>query len=109
MTDTIKVYGPKTKEHKRLEAAAMLINAEFGDNYGDAEVRDVFWDYGGGIKWTTICFGNDYQALEPLTHAKITVGNMVDFAEAVSHVIERHKHHMQLASALRYGVNANEQ
>jgi hypothetical protein len=108
MQDTIKVFGEKTKEHKRLEAAAMLINAEFDGNYGEAEVKDVFWDYGGGVKWTTICFGHEYQALSPMQHAMITVGKMADFAKAVSEVMESHRKHMQLSLALRYGVKADE-
>ena len=101
--DTIRTYGPKTRAYRRLQAAADLINAEFDCNYGDAEVRDVFWDYGGGIKWTTICFGNDYQALDPDIHEMIVVGNMIDFAKAVIHVVERRREHINLTLNLRYG------
>ena len=101
--DTIKIYGPKTKEHKRLEAAAILINAEFDGCFGDAEVRDVFWDYGGGIKWTTICFGNDYQALNPVQQAMITLGGMGDFSKAVTEVIDTHRKHIELVNHIRYG------
>ena len=106
MQDTIKVYGPKTKEYQRLQAAAMLVNAEFGNNYAEAIVEDVFFDFGGGIKWTTLIIG-DHQALDPMQHAKITVGKMADFTEAVVEVMEAHKTHMQFTSALRYGVNIN--
>lgn len=102
--DTIKVYGENTKEHTRLEAATMLINAEFDSHFGDAEVRDMYWDYGGGVMWTTIVFKGDYQALDPLNHAMIVLGNMDDFAAAVKHVIERHRHHIQLVNNLRYGA-----
>lgn len=101
--DTIRIYAPKTKEHKRLQAAVELINAEFDDNFGDAEVRDVFWDYGGGIRWTTICFGNDYQALDPVQHAKLVLGNMDDFGAVVNEVVSRRRKHMQLVNHIRYG------
>ena len=100
--DTIRIYGPKTKEYRRLQAAADLINAEFDGNYGDAEVRDVFWDYGGGIR-TTICFGNDYQALDPDIHEMIVSGNMIDFAKAVVHVVGRRRKYIDLTLNLRYG------
>ena len=101
--DTIRIYGPKTKEYIRLQAAADLINAEFDSKYGDAEVRDVYWDYGGGIKWTTICFGNDYQALVPDTHEMIVAGSMIDFARAVLDVVIEHREHINLTLNLRYG------
>ena len=101
--DTIRTYGPKAKEYMRLKAAADLINAEFDcSNYADAEVRDVYWDYGGGIMWTTICFGNEYQALNPDTHEKIVAGSLTDFAEAVTEVVIRRRKHIELTIALRY-------
>ena len=106
--DTIKTYGPKTKEYKRLQAAVDLINAEINSNFGDAEVRDVFWDYGGGIKWTTICFGNDYQALDPDEHELIVAGNMIDFARAVIDVINSRRKHIKLIMKLRYGEDDEE-
>ena len=101
--DTIRTYGPKTKEYIRLQAAVDLINAEFDSKYGDAEVKDVYWDYGGGIKWTTICFGNDSQALDPDMHEMITAGNMIDFARAVIEVVSRRRDHIMLTMTLRYG------
>lgn len=101
--DTIKIYGWKTKERKRLEAAAILINAEFDDSFGDAEVKDVFWDYGGGIKWTTIVFGDQYQALDPLQHAKIVLGNFDEFGKVVGQVVSTRRKHMQLVNHIRYG------
>lgn len=100
--DTIRVYGAKTKEHKRLEAAAMLINAEFDDKFGEAEVVDASFDYGEGIQWTTIRFSNT-QALTPVQQAMITLGGMGDFSKAVSEVIETHKKHMELVNTIRYG------
>lgn len=102
MTDTIRVYGEKTKEYRRLQAAADLINAEFDENFGDAEVRDVYWDYGGGIKWTTICFKGEYQALDPRQHAIITTGSITDFASAVLEVVIRHREMMNMSLTLRY-------
>ena len=101
--DTIRIYGEKTKEHKRLEAAAMLINAEFDDCFGDAIVKDMFWDYGGGVKWTTIVIDGQYQALDPLQHAKIVLGNMDDFGAVVNEVVGRRRKHMQLVNNIRYG------
>lgn len=101
--DTIRIYGPNTKEYKRLQAAVDLINAEINSNFGDAEVRDVFWDYGGGIKWTTIVFGDQYQALNPLQHAKIVLGNFDEFGKVVGQVVSTRRKHMQLVNNIRYG------
>jgi hypothetical protein len=103
MIDTIKVYGEKTKEHQRLEAAALIINAEFDSKFAEAIVEDTYFDYGGGVKWTTIIIG-DYQALDPMQQAKIVLGDMKDFGEAVTEVIKRHRQHVQLVNAVRYGV-----
>ena len=102
--DTIRIYGEKTKEYRRLQAAADLINTEFDNNYGDAEVRDVYWDYGGGIKWTTICFKGEYQALDPRKHEMITLGSITDFADAVREVVIKHREMMLLTLDLRYGM-----
>ena len=101
--DTIKTYGQKTKEHKRLEAAAILINAEFDDNFGDAVVKDVYWDFGGGLMWTTIVFEEQYQALDPVQHAKIVLGTWDEFGQVVGEVVSRRRKHMQLVNTIRYG------
>ena len=108
MTDTIKVFGERTREYQRLEAAAKLVNAEFDYNNAEAAVREVYFDFGGGVMWTTIVIG-DYQALDPLQHAKITLGSMADFAGAVQDVIQKHRAHVNLLASVRYGVKQNEQ
>ena len=100
MLDVIKVFGEKTKEHKRLEAAAMLINAEFDEKNAIARVGETWWDFGGDIKWTTIIIG-DYQALNPLQMAKIVSGNLKEFIEVVEELVQKHWEHVQLIEALR--------
>ena len=100
MMDVIKVFGEKTKERKRLEAAAALINAEFDEKNATARVDETYWDYGGGIKWTTIIIG-DNQVLSPLQMAKVVSGDLRDFTEVVEELVRKHWEHVQLIEALR--------
>lgn len=94
--DAIKVVGANTKAYKRLQAAATLINAEIEPSYGEAIVEETWFDYGGGMKWTTIIMRThegacgDYQMLNPFEQGQIMYGDLEDVCEAVKDVIESH-------------------
>ena len=105
--DAIKVFGEQSKQYMRLEAAARLLNAEMEPNdHGQFEVKDIFFDFGQGWKWTTIVFcGGDqwssYQALNPKQQGMIVYGDLEDFTKAVWEVTERRRDHVLMESVLR--------
>lgn len=105
--DSIKVFGEQSKQYMRLEAAAKLLNAEMEANdHGQFEVKDIFFDFGQGWKWTTIVFcGGDqwssYQALNPKQQGMIVYGSLEDFTRAVWEVSARRRDHMLMDSAIR--------
>ena len=107
MTDAIKVFGEQSKEHKKLEAAVLLLNAEKeDDDNGVFEIRDIYFDYGQGWMWTTIILnGGDqwssYQALNPKQQAQIVYGDFEDFSKAVWEVLEKREDHRLPAASLR--------
>lgn len=103
MTDTIKIYGANTPEHQRMEAAATLINSNFSHNNATARVSDEWFDYEGGVKWTTIMIGA-YPALNPLDQAKLASGSLKDFAEVVAAVVETHRSRINMLNNIRYGL-----
>ena len=108
MNKTIRVYGPKTKEYQRLEAAAKLINADFDSDNATARVSDEWFDFPGGMRWTTLLIG-EYQALNPEQQREITDGTLRDFTTACAAVIYTHRERMNMLSAVRYGLNPEEE
>lgn len=103
MTDTLKIYGASTPERQKLEAAAMLINSNFEGKYATARVSDEWFDYEGGIKWTTIMVG-PYPALNPQQQTALTAGNIKDFANVVSAVVRTHWERISMLNDVRYGL-----
>jgi hypothetical protein len=103
MNNTIKIFGENTHEYKRLDAAAKLVNSEFDVYNATAKVSDEWFDYAGGVKFTTLVVGQ-YQALNPLQQAKITTGSLKDFTDAVAAVIETHRARMNMLTEIRYGL-----
>ena len=107
MVDAIKVFGPQSKEYKKLQAAAILLNAEKeADDKAVFEVRDVYFDFGQGWMWTTIVLnGGDewssYQALNPAHQGMIVYGDFEDFAKAVWEVSEKRSDRHNMADSLR--------
>ena len=105
--DAIKVFGEQSKQHMRLTAAATLMNAEMEPNdHGQFEVKDIYFDYGQGWKWTTIVFnGGDqwssYQALNPKQQGMIVYGDLEDFTKTVWAVVERRRDHMLMDRILK--------
>ena len=92
--DSIKVVGANTKAYKRLQGAATLINAEIEPGYGEAVVEETWFDYGGGLKWTTIIMRThegacgDYQMLNPVQQGKIIYGDLDDVFDAVNDALD---------------------
>ena len=105
MNKTIRVYGPNTKEYQRLEAAATLINADFEHNNATARVADAWFDYPGGMRWTTLLI-SEYQALNPEQQKDITDGSLRDFTNACAAVINSHRERMNALAEVRYGLEA---
>ena len=103
MKNTIRVYGPNTKEYQRLESAAKLINAEFDRDNATARVSDEWFDYPGGIRWTTLVV-SEHQALNPQQQKNITVGSLRDFTSACAAVIYTHRERMNALAEIRYGL-----
>ena len=103
MNKTIRVYGPKTKEYQRLEAAAILINSEFVADNATARVSDEWFDYPGGMRWTTLTI-SEYQALNPEQQKAITAGTLRDFTGAVAAVIYTHRERVNALTEIRYGL-----
>ena len=103
MNKTIRVYGPNTKEYQRLEAAAKLINADFDSNNATARISDEWFDYPGGMRWTTLLI-SEYQALNPEQQREITSGTLRDFTAACAAVINTHRERMNMLAEIRYGL-----
>lgn len=108
MNDTIKIYGASTPERQRLESAAMLINSNFNPNHATARVSDEWFDFEGGVKWTTLMIGA-YPALNPLQQAMITRGSLEDYTKVVAAVIVAHRDRMNMLTAVRYGLEEEEE
>lgn len=107
MNDIIRIYGGNTKEHQRLEAAATLINADFEYNNATAKVSDVWFDYPGGVMWTTITIG-EHQALSPQQQQWITQGSLRDFTNACAAAINSHRERVNMLAGIRYGLKEEE-
>ena len=107
MVDAIKIFGEQSKEWKKLQSAAMLLNAEREDDDTAAfEVRDIYFDYGQGWMWTTIVVNagdewSSYQALNPKQQGEIVYGDYEDFAKAVWEVAESRVEHHAMSKHLR--------
>lgn len=84
MSRQIAVFNPGTPEHDRLRRAARI----FMDRTGVAAcVRETYFDFGQGWKWTTILVGpagtNQYQALNPAQQETVLYGDQAR-ADAVA-------------------------
>lgn len=104
---TVNVYGENTKEYQRLEAAAKLINSDFESNHATARVSDEWFDFKGGVRWTTLMVG-EYQALTPQQQADITQGSLRAFTNACAAVIMAHRDRMNMLAGIRYGLEEDE-
>lgn len=107
MNNTIRIYGSNTKEFKRLEAAAKLINADFDANNATARVSEEWFDYPGGVRWTTLII-SEYQALNPEQQRQITSGSLREFTAACAAVIYAHRARMNMLAEIRYGLGEAE-
>lgn len=103
MTDTLKIYGTNTPERQRLEAAATLINSNFDHNHATARVSDEWFDYEGGVMWTTLMIGQ-YPALNPQQQREVTSGSLRDFTNVCAAVIYAHRERMNMLSEVRFGL-----
>lgn len=103
MANTIRVFGPNTQENQRLQAAAILINSEFDSNHATARVSDEWFDFPGGVMWTTITIG-DQQYLTPEQQEAITQGSPREFTNAYVSVIYSYRERMNKLTGIRYGL-----
>ena len=103
MTDTLKIFGANTPERQWLESADMLINSNFDHNNATARVSDEWFDYEGGVMWTTLMIG-PYPALNPQQQTALTAGNIKDFANVVSAVVRTHWERISMLNDVRYGL-----
>lgn len=106
--DNIRIFGANTKEHQRLEAAVKLINADFEHNNATAKISDVWFDYPGGVMWTTITIG-ELQALSPQQQKWITQGSLRDFTNACAAAINSHRERVNMLAEIRYGLPEEEE
>ena len=95
--------GTEIARFQRLEAAARLINADFEHNYATARVSDEWFDYPGGVMWTTIVIG-EHQALTPEQQIFITDGSLREFTYACAAAIEAHRSRINMLTGIRYGL-----
>jgi len=103
MTDTLKIFGANTPERQRLESAAMLINSNFDSNHATARVSDEWFDYEGGLMWTTLMIGQ-YPALNPQQQRELTSGSLREFTNVCAAVIYAHRERMNMLAEVRYGL-----
>lgn len=92
MTEAIKIFKPDTKEAKRLNAAAKLIEAETGK---ECKIEDILFDAGQNWMYTTILIESGMnmfpfmQALNPKQQSNIVYGTLDEFMQAVKEVIAK--------------------
>ena len=103
MTDTLKIFGANTPERQRLEAAAILINSNFDHNHATARVSDEWFDYDGGVMWTTLMIGQ-YPALNPQQQKELTSGTLREWSNVVAAVTYAHRERMNMLAEVRYGL-----
>ena len=105
MNDTLKIYGVNTPERMRLESAAMLINSSFigNANNATARVEDVWFDYEGGVMWTTLMVGQ-YPALNPKQQKELTSGTLREWTNVVAAVTYAHRERINMLAEVRYGL-----
>lgn len=90
----ISIFGRGTKEYKRLQAAAMLIEAETNKK---CKVETIYFDIGQDWLWTTISIESGMesfpyvQALNPKQQNDIIYGDIKQWSETVNCVIEKNK------------------
>ena len=85
MVEYIKVFPVGSRERKRLEAAAALMEAKSPNGWRYV-VRETYFDFGQNWMWTTVICENGsewggYQALNPREQEDILMG--VEGLEAV--------------------------
>ena len=85
-----RIIPMATKEYERLEAAAKLLEAT-SKNYFTYTVRETYFDYGQGWKWTTIiCDDNSYNSWQVgsprMWEMVITAETVADIAKAVEEI-----------------------
>lgn len=90
MNPSVILYG--TKEYKKLEAVAKMLEA-LSPNNVEYEVDDTYFDFGQGWKWTTILAYDSkgvirrYQAINPREWGNILLAeNEKDLAEIVTNI-----------------------
>lgn len=103
MTDTLKIFGANTPERQRLESAAMLINSNFDHNNATARVSDEWFDYEGGVMWTTLMIG-PYPALSPQQQKELTSGTLREWSNVVAAIVYAHRERMNMLAEVRYGL-----
>ena len=92
MSQTITIFPENSKEHKRLQAAAHLIQAELNRH---CKVDNVFFDDSQNWSWTTISIESEMtccpyvQILNPKQHAILVEGNIDEWFEVVKEIIAK--------------------
>lgn len=92
--EPIQIFEKDSKEYKRLEAAAILIQAETGKT---CEVGDTLYDAGQNWSWTTIRMESGFkfspfiQILSPRQQGMLIYGSLKDWMDVVEEVITKHK------------------
>lgn len=69
-----------------LKSVAQIITDNTNNPYVHAVIKEVYRDYGAGIKWNTVVVenyntGNSYQALYPNLHDRIVNGEDIEYKE----------------------------
>ena len=95
-SSNIKVFSPTSKEYQKLQLAASLMNAFYGDD-NTFTVGETYFDYGQDWKWTTI-FANhgtnkSFQALNPRDHGLIVnASNAEELGKVADSVLAQVRH-----------------
>ena len=92
MSQTISIFVEGSKEYKRLEAAANLIQTELNKH---CKVDNVLFDTSQNWPWTTILIESDMacfpyvQLLNPKQHAILVEGSTDEWFEVVKEIIAK--------------------
>ncbi len=87
--DTLRVYEPGSDEHKRLEAAAKLVEAFTGI---PTNIETTYFDYGSRWQYTSLnaacsSMSAKYQAADPKQYEALVQGTFEEYTRALEEII----------------------
>ena len=78
-----------TQAYKNMEAVCAMMNALCNTGNTYYFVGETYFDYGAGIKWTTIINNHQTQILYPVDYERIVLATTAqDLADAVKKIRE---------------------